>query len=676
MPNFKRLTNSINFLFSLSIALLVAYAVNNTLESERRLRLALEQEDTFDEALIFRGEIESKLSNTRLIPFTFRSQLRKSEGFSHSHFAELSNELISQSTFIRNISLIKNNTVIDIYPRAYGQAELGDVFTLDAPMSQTFFSAREKRQTVISPPYSAEQNIVAVDLSTPLFLEREYWGQINITIDWNELLNSDSYQSLAKDYNIDIYDVEQAPVNNQSQPQERHSIYINTNLIHQLWEIKITPKTHWHNNQVKPYHHPSVAFSFLFTFFSIFYWLRQNQALRKERNAALEAIQEKNRFLSYAAHDLRQPLSALSFSIEELLQRQKSLLDSRITKNMLNSIQNLNELFDQLLDIEQINHHKKVISLTVISLCDLIEELSSELDPLFKEYKIELLSHCEEIYIKTDPVLLKRILRNLVINGLESTSQGYVSLVCDINPPKFNLEGSRTVKIRVRDTGKGIDIKDQNNIFNAFQQRNEKVQQVSVGIGAGLNIVKNYCRLLNIPIEIDSTKGIGSEFILSLDSHPKPALNRQLKHQQPINLLPSPLNGIQAYAYHIEKERFQLLSRWGLKIQHCTVLSSLHNQTGDSDFSLAQTAVLVFIDANTLLQQAADSSQKAQIQATLQSYPTSTRSIIIGEEEQLDVCREWLGHFSHITFSNEHTVAVRFRANIIQCLEDMPLIDK
>lgn len=652
----KHFIHTFNFLLSLSIALLVAYIINSTLHSERRLRLGLEQEHIFDDALILRGELESKLSNTHLIPFTFRSQLRQTPLLSHAQFAELASELIGQSPFIKNIMLIQGDRVVNIYPKSYDQTELGDRLSNTSKKNNLYFKAQSQRRTLISAPFTSNTGSRMIELSTPIFLKREYWGQIHVTVDWYKLLSSETYQLLNKNYRITIYDTEDSPTH-ENTTAINNSLYINTNLINQLWEIQITPKTHWNNEKVIGYHYPAVLLSLIFTFVGIYYWLRQNQALRREHNAALKAVKEKNRFLSYAAHDLRQPLSALSFSVEELLQRQQSSLDSRLTKNMLSSIHNLNELFDQLLDIEQINNQKKVVSLSIIPLHDLIDELTSELDPIFKEFSIGLLSRCNEIYIQTDPVLLKRILRNLIINGLESTSQGYVSLSCHLDNSHIDQEHPPLVTIRVRDTGEGIDIDQQENIFDIFQQRNEKKQQVSVGIGAGLNIVKNYCQLLGIDIQLDSTKGIGSEFILRLDSHEKSTLPQPNSGHR----IPSPLNGVKAFSYKLDTKQQELIKHWGL------TLSPIESLLVASEIPDTSKPVFIFINAEHLTMPPV----KDQHTEAISALPHNAHCIIIGSKNQLETATIVFGNTPHISLSNKHTPPVRLRALLIQQLSLM-----
>ncbi|MCK5881228.1 MAG: hypothetical protein KAG18_05075, partial [Sinobacterium sp.] len=177
MPSLpKIIANSLHYLLSVSFALLTAYTVNSTLESERRLRLELEQESTFEAALVLRSELELKLANTRLIPFTLRSQLRQKTAPNHRYFAELASDFISQSAFIRSIALIEDNVVVDIFPQAYGRIDLGDTFIQGKPNNKDFFIAKSQRETVISAPYIAQQDIMVIDLLTPLFLNSAYWG--------------------------------------------------------------------------------------------------------------------------------------------------------------------------------------------------------------------------------------------------------------------------------------------------------------------------------------------------------------------------------------------------------------------------------------------------------------------------------------------------------------------
>jgi CheY-like chemotaxis protein/anti-sigma regulatory factor (Ser/Thr protein kinase) len=106
--------------------------------------------------------------------------------------------------------------------------------------------------------------------------------------------------------------------------------------------------------------------------------------------------------------------------------------------------------------------------------------------------------------VRTDPALLETLLRNLIGNALRYTLQGYIAVVC--------REQDGWVRIEVEDSGVGIPVDKQTEIFREYHQLGNPERDGAKGLGLGLAIVERLARLLNHRIELRSAPGEGSCF--------------------------------------------------------------------------------------------------------------------------------------------------------------------
>jgi CheY-like chemotaxis protein len=112
------------------------------------------------------------------------------------------------------------------------------------------------------------------------------------------------------------------------------------------------------------------------------------------------------------------------------------------------------------------------------------------------------------VWVRSDPLLLHRVLLNLLSNATQHTHSGGVLLVCRPS----HQEGH--VRIQVRDSGIGIAQQHQQKVFEEFYQVENPERDRSKGLGMGLSIVERSCKLLNHPISLRSAPGRGSTFTL------------------------------------------------------------------------------------------------------------------------------------------------------------------
>lgn len=240
---------------------------------------------------------------------------------------------------------------------------------------------------------------------------------------------------------------------------------------------------------------------------------RRNQALTDqlvERNRQIEkASEERTRFLAATSHDLSQPLHAQGFFIETLRneltsERQKELLDQ-----IDSTRQGLSDLLRGIVDITRIDSGAVVPDIQTVDLgvvvAPLLQQISTqaEIEGLTFETKID------GILARTDPVLLCRIVSNLLSNALRYTpAPGQV---------KLRVETADNVPvIEIEDTGPGIPEDQQDSIFEEYVRLNHPGQSVTPGLGLGLSIVRRLASLLDIELTMDSAPGQGTRWSLAV----------------------------------------------------------------------------------------------------------------------------------------------------------------
>lgn len=222
-----------------------------------------------------------------------------------------------------------------------------------------------------------------------------------------------------------------------------------------------------------------------------------------------EAGLAKSRFLAAASHDLRQPVQAVNLFFE-LLRPEMRLTEKgdAYFGKVKQALRTVSEMLATLLDVSRLDASTIKPDIQVLAVNDLLFPLMREFAPLAERKGLRWRMVPCALHVATDPVLLERILRNLISNALRYTPSGKVLLGC-------RRRGSR-VLIQVWDTGIGIDEAFQRKVFDEFFQIGNLHRDHEQGLGLGLSIVERAARLLESPLSLTSELGKGSGFSLSL----------------------------------------------------------------------------------------------------------------------------------------------------------------
>ncbi len=233
------------------------------------------------------------------------------------------------------------------------------------------------------------------------------------------------------------------------------------------------------------------------------------------RRAAEAANRAKTQFFAAASHDLRQPLHAMGLFAEALRQRSHDPEVASLVNSINESVDALEGLFGELLDITRIDTGGVEVHPAPVRMRELFQRLRLHFEPVAFEKGLMLSFHGDLQVAHADPVLLERVLRNLVSNAIRYTDDGGVLVSCRLR----NAPSGPHLLLQVWDSGIGIAEASLPRIWDEFfqVQGNRPLEaHQRKGLGLGLAIVKRLAGLLEAPISVRSRVSHGTVFSLVL----------------------------------------------------------------------------------------------------------------------------------------------------------------
>lgn len=234
-----------------------------------------------------------------------------------------------------------------------------------------------------------------------------------------------------------------------------------------------------------------------------------SEAITKSKTA--EKI--KTDFIANVSHELRTPLNAI-IGFSDLLQNKRiGELNEKQTgyvKDIQASSINLLGMINEILDISKLENSSTQLVKQTFDISMVINEVTTLLYPLFEKKNIKLIKNIEEFEINADYQKIKQVLFNLLSNALKFTKNKIKIIVQKIDSK---------VVIKVIDNGIGIEKKNQKKIFNKFTQINDYSTKNESSTGLGLTISKEFIKLHNGKIEVESELNKGATFIITLPTN-------------------------------------------------------------------------------------------------------------------------------------------------------------
>ncbi len=228
--------------------------------------------------------------------------------------------------------------------------------------------------------------------------------------------------------------------------------------------------------------------------------------LKQQTEAAQRANLDKSRFLAAASHDLRQPLHAVNLFVEALGAKLTTEAQARDMVRIRRGLDSLGELFDALLDISRMDTGSIPVRKLDFRIGPLLHKLADAYGLEARRKGLDLHVTSCGLVVRSDPVLLERMLRNLLSNAIRYTTKGEIRLICTPHGDHLIIE--------VRDTGPGIPSQSQDDVFTEFFQLDNPERNRGKGLGLGLAIVRRLSVLLDHPVRLESTPGQGAVFSL------------------------------------------------------------------------------------------------------------------------------------------------------------------
>ncbi|ARU55847.1 signal transduction histidine kinase [Oleiphilus messinensis] len=296
------------------------------------------------------------------------------------------------------------------------------------------------------------------------------------------------------------------------------------------------------------------------------------------RQKAEQDSESKSRFIASASHDLRQPLHAMHLLIENLETKASEELWPVISQ-VKESAFHLGYLITSLLDISRLNFGVVTVHGERFDLGELSERIRSDLlpDALSRDIRLVFKSELDEpCWVYSDPVLVERIVRNLLVNALKHSGGDRVVVELQQNA----VEQSQ-VKLRIIDNGKGIPESEQQRLFEEFQQGTVAAGE-SKGLGLGLAIVKQLSELLELEMTLFTTVDGGCTFSLSFDRTDAPITQPEPRYTPQAHLIKNSSRVL--LLEDDEKARFSmvtLLEGWGFDVLAYSNLSQVLDDNAD-----------------------------------------------------------------------------------------------
>ena len=290
-----------------------------------------------------------------------------------------------------------------------------------------------------------------------------------------------------------------------------------------------------------------------------------NMQLLRAKSQAERANQVRLKFFAAISHDLMQPMNAakLFASSLELIAPEGEL--GSLAKNVSGSLQSAEDQLTDLLDMSRLESGRIKPSVRDLPLSEVLDPLKSQFSHMAKDKAVEFKLKEHTGWVRSDPVLLRRVIQNFITNafryGLRG-AEGSRILVC------CRRSGKDYIRIEVRDSGVGIPKHKQEVIFSEFHRLGTDSQ----GLGLGLSIAAGIADVLGHEINLRSDSNKGTTFSITL-----PLAERKMVAARRINTVAAgQLDGVHILCIDNEPDILRgmesLLQRWGCKV--CCVSGS------------------------------------------------------------------------------------------------------